>query len=350
MKNEKVINFEDIKSKIQELKFDEKTEKKDFLELVALFFSIKEIKGVEDFQVEELFDYAINKLGSRYWRFLLEIFGKIFYDNKSNYSKILQKLIKSKVEKSLVDIVDNNQVNVIIAHLISDDGYFELKDYIETNISNKKLDKNKQIEVISLFYIFVLLKIKMQNSSLNKTIINNAQKAYIESFSAEDKEDLFSIKRNIRALLKNEHKSKFYDSSFLYEGLTEKNYDLNKEINKLNTMLINRNSQMVNLNEVLRQKESEIISLKNEVLEKLGIIESLQQDLSAMNNRNDFDKNRYEQQYKTLKKSFTDKLRSDIKLDIQGIEDIAEGLGENTCLKIQRRIDNIYKTLQRNGE
>lgn len=282
-------------------------------------------------------------------RFILEIFGKFFYDKKSRFVKNIESLIKNCVEMSLSDVFDKNQVNFIISNLGSNDGYFQLKNYLSVNFLKKNSNDKKQMEYISLFYVLLLLNIK-KYTGLNSTAIKNAQKAYIESFSSENKEDSLSIKRNVRALLKNEFKSKFYEASFLYVGQTDKIEELNQEVNKLNSLIDNRNNDIVTLKNELHQKEIELTNLRKELNDKLALVESLQQDLNATNNRNDFDKNRYEQQYKTLKKTFVDKLKSDLKLDIQGIEDIADGLSESASLKIQRRIDNIYKTLQRNGE
>lgn len=350
MDNKKELNFDEIKSKIKELKFNEKSEKKDFVEMISLFSSLREIKEIEEFEIKELFNYSIEKLGDNYWKFILEIFGKTFYDTKSKFSKKVESLIKNCIEISLSDIFDQNSINLIISNLVSDDGYFQLKNYISTTLLKKNNEKSKQLEYNSLFYVLILLRIKIQYPNLNTTIIKNAQKAFIESLSFEDKEDYLSVKRNIRALLKNEFKTKFYDTSFLYIGQTDKINNLNKDIENLNSIIDTKNKKITNLNIELKQKEEEINLLKNDLSNKLKLIESLQQDLNETNNRNDFDKNRYEQQYKTLKKTFIDKLKSDLKLDIQGIEDISEGLSENTCSKIQRRIDNIYKTLQRNGE
>lgn len=76
----------------------------------------------------------------------------------------------------------------------------------------------------------------------------------------------------------------------------------------------------------------------------------LQQLVERLENRNEYNENLYKQQYLSLKRNLVSKLQNDLRLELDGLEDIADGLDEVQKTKIQRRIDRIYKIIQKIGE
>ena len=98
------------------------------------------------------------------------------------------------------------------------------------------------------------------------------------------------------------------------------------------------------------QKNDEILRKNQEIKDKETKIEELNLLVSKTDDRNEYNENLYRQQFLSLKRSLVDKLKKDLQLEIEGLEDIADTLSDAQREKIQRRIDRIYKILQKVGE
>jgi len=346
-KKQKKLTYAEITEKIDSLQFSEKSKSKDSITLTNAFCKLKDVKDIKESEIEILLNTCIVKVDNDYWKFLLDVFSRLFYKASVTKNKAVDKILfhlGKVIEKKFDGYLDRNVLNKVI----NENGKIE---YIKAYISGlQKSTEFEQNEYIALIFMLLLL---IANKLLGQDKINgirNIEKAIFELYGVPDKNDKFYIKQITKSLIENKAAVLFYSFIGMYEGTTLRIANLEDENAQLKSIVRDRNQDIALLNSSITQLRNQIEVLSQQIEDKISEIVTLQKDLEAGTNRNEYNENLYKKQYETLKKGFIEKLKKDLQLEIQGLEDLADLLPDSSRSKIQRRIDNIYKIIQKAGE
>lgn len=345
--------YEQIKRQINDVDINKNNLKQNLQVINKLFYESINCTDIDEIKLNELFNICINKCEKREIDFILDVFYKSFYlalKKEQNLNLKILVLIYNNIKKKF-DGIDNinefsNGINEL-TNLENIENFIVVLKNIYNNQNIMNIDKNERI--IYLF-VYSMCYIVVKNSPNFNILYINICKAFALAFAKEDKNDKYLLKMIIASFFKKNIAKTFKSFIFLFD-----NYDMkleNKEIE-----LVKLNNQVCMKIKEINYLKTEIQNLKNEnllldkTIEKQNTLNlQLQQDLVNAENRNTFDKNIYEHKCKTLKDGLVYKIQNDLSLEIQGLRDISENLNDKQQLKINRRIDNIYKIIQKIGE
>ena len=166
----------------------------------------------------------------------------------------------------------------------------------------------------------------------------------------ENNDPLF-VKNIKRSLFENKHQEKFAEITHLYNGLCERNDELEQRNIKLQQILnelANERSELettvMRLNEALQENKDKIEEVNRELETQKNINDK-------QNDRNEFEKNKYQQQAYAAKRTLVEQLTTALRFELEGIEEVADKLSDEKCrTKIHRRIDRIWQIIQKIGE
>ncbi len=346
-KQQKKLTYAEITEKIDSLAFTDKSKSKDFITLTNTFCKLKNIKGIEEDEIKILLDNCIKKTNNDYWKFLLEVFSRFFYKSSATKNKVVDKILlhlRKKIEEKFDVHLDKNALNQAICEN-------KKSEYIRTYIVNLQksagFDQNEYIALVFMLLLLTADRLLTQDKDVG---IRNIEKCIFELYGVSDKNDKFFIKSIAKSLAENKAIALFYSFVGTYEGATLQISNLEDEKRILESVVCDRNQEITLLNASIEQLRNQLETSNQQVQDNNLKIAELQKDLEAGTNRNEYNENLYKKQYESLKKGFIEKLKKDLKLEIQGLEDLADLLPDSSKSKIQRRIDNIYKILQKAGE
>ncbi|MBO5223226.1 MAG: hypothetical protein J6C23_01775 [Clostridia bacterium] len=332
----------------EDLKKVEASKSGDVKKISDIFGRIQDVKNIENSQIGELFNESVNKLGSYSWLFLLDIYARFYNRNKIKKSFVIIRLIKSETEKRLNSIVSKEEMNQIIMSIKADEGLVMVANLIDR--IKGSVSENTLIEIISYLYLLVLIRIKDSYVYDFYEISKRFERVLFSKLAVVDKSDPLFIKGIKKAINDGKYGEKFKELTYLCDGLTE-------EIQQL-TKLNSANQEVIySKKEEIRAMKEEISNYNNQLLEKTALInqqkselESKEKEIEKVNNNLEYLENLYQQQFATLKRGLVEKIKKELKLEIEGIEDIADSLSDIQREKIQRRITRICKIIERVGE
>ena len=344
-KNKKAWTYEELVTELQAVKNSKKVE---INKIANIFGRIKDCKGVKKEDIETLFRASMEKSGDDGWKFLLEVYSRFYNKGAAkNIDKIIS-LIKNETESKLGSVLSIDEINSAILEMKSGEGRKKLEKLC-SSIKPKK-EKEPIIIDIALLYIFLLIKTKELIPMDFSEQIRVIERIFFECFAKDVKNDPLFVKEMKDSIISGTAFEKMREMTHLYQGVEDVLAELqeNNERDRLTikekiARIVQLENHIAELEEVCRQNNLLIQNQQNQIAE-------LNRLLTETDNRNEFNENMYEQQFQSLKRSFIEKVKKGLKLEVDGLEDIAEGLDENQRKKIQRRIDNIYKFLQKMGE
>ncbi len=346
-KQQKKLTYAEITEKIDSLQFSDKSKSKDFITLTNTFCKLKDIKGIKENEIEILLDNCIIKTNNDYWKFLLEVFSRLFYKSSATKNKAVDKILfylGKVIEKKFSVYLDKNVLNKVI---IENSKIEYIKAYISALQKSTGFEQNEYVALIFMLLLLIANRLLGQEKNLG---IRNIEKAIFELYGVPDKNDKFYIKSITKSLTENKAALLFYSFVGMYEGTTLQISNLEDEKIRLESVIRDRNQEISLLHASLEQLSNQLETANQQIKDMDLRIETLQKDLEAGTNRNEYNENLYKKQYESLKKGFIEKLKKTLKLEIQGLEDLVDLLPDSSKSKIQRRIDNIYKILQKAGE
>lgn len=344
-KPQKKLTYAEITQKIQSLQLTNKINSKDFKTLINTFCKLKDIKGIKEDEIKILFDSCINKTNEDYWKFLLEVFSQFFYKSSETKNKVVDKIlfILGEVIEEKLNL-DRNALNQVI---IENNKPEYIKSYISDLQKSMSFEQNEYIALIFMLFLLTANRILVQDREIG---IRNIEKYIFELYGIPDKNDKFYIKSITKSLAENKAEVLFDSFVGMYEGTTLQISNLEDEKRRFESVIYDKNQEITSLKSSIEQLCNQLEILNQQIQIKDLTIAALQKDLEASSNRNDYNENLYKKQYESLKKSFIEKLKKELRLEIQGLEDLVDLLPDSSKSKIQRRIDNIYKILQKAGE
>lgn len=342
---QKKLTYEEVVEKIGGLAFTEKSKAKDFVLLINTFCGLQKVKIGSPEEIESLFDVCVSKAGENDWKFLLEVFSRLFYKydltKKKPVNTILFGLYKTIVKKFGDGLDENALKNVVVSH-----DPVAIKDLAETLESSAKFGEE---EFLALLFMLLMLTCNRLSSNRDFDILL-IERCIFERYSTRNPKDKYCIKIIVNALKGPNARSDLYPFVGLYEGASQEISQLEGEREKLSNRLAEQGAKIQSLLSDLADLQNKIRDLNAEVDSKETHIVSLEKELNAKIDQNEFNENLYQKQYETLKRSFVKSLKKNIQLELQGIEDLTEILPDGTKSKIQRRLNNIYKIMQKESE
>lgn len=349
-KKEKNISVEIL---LEQLGAVEDVQAKDLKKIADVFGRIQEIKSISFDDIEKLFICAKEKAQGEFWKVILEIYSRFYNRNKVKVSSAVISLIKTEIKERLSKIIDVEVLEHAIREIDSDNELrliTEIVSLVKEKVKESNAENLIAPEVISYLYVYCLIEIKSCYVSDYLEKATKVERCLFSAFACEDKNDPLFVKSVRRAIVEDRYAEKFMEMTHLYGGVLEEITQL-YAINQKRAEIIGNNAEEINM---LKNK---IDLLQQNIEEKAQYIQECEEQISELktdmhkaDNRNEYNENLYKQQFLALKKSLIDKIKNDLKLEIDGIENIAENLSDVQRERIQRRLVRISKVLQKAGE
>lgn len=336
--------YEEVAEKIKNFKIAEKGKPKDLSALTNIFCKLQYIRSLKSDEAERLLNDCFSKTGENYWKFLLDTFSRLFYNNPLNDSKkkksaniILCVLLKA-IENKFGETLDKNTLRKII----TENDPVQIKNFASELEESVPFGKE---EFLALLYMLIMLygsKFLVQNRDCGMI---NIEKCFLELYSLPDSKDKYLVKAIINAMKGSNSRVNFYPFVGLYDGTARRIMELEEKIATQEKLIYAKKEE-------IRIQHSEIINMQDnarmlvaDIKNKEMQISSLENELKMGKDQNEFNENLYQKQYETLKTEFIKDLRKKLFLELQGLEDLSDSLSEEKKNKIQRRLENIQKIL-----
>ena len=338
------LTFREIEETVEALKFTEKSKPKDLTSLINEFCKLQNVAcGTEE--LECLLEACVEKAGENDWKFLLEVFSRLFYKydptKKKPVNGILYGLYKTVVKK-FGGALDETVLKMAV---VSRDPAV-IKDFAE---KLQSASERKGTEFLALLFLLLMLSCNRLSQNKNSDLLL-IERCLCEQYGARDAKDKYFIKTMAGALKGANAQAGLYSFTVLYEGTPQYISQLVEE-NKRQAVILD--GQSAKIKALLSESDglrNEIKALNAGIDNQNARIVSLEQELNAKADENEFNENLYQKQFETLKSSFVRNLKKKIHLELTGIEELADDLPDSAKSKIQRRLDNIYKIMQKEDE
>lgn len=272
---------------------------------------------------------------------ILENISQYFLARNINFFDLEQKLAE---ELSLtIDI--ECQIRDILSNAINNNSNIGNSTQ---KIDTKNLESKEKI--ITLIYLYLLLKYRGRIGFDKFSIL--VERVIVQGIIEFQNKDFnqLSIKILPEALISNHKNNELKKLSFLYYDTTNNNFALHSTNKELNNQLQTLKKDLSSC--YLQQKELEnkndIQNKKFEVLNKEYSI--LKEELAKTKNRLEFEIEKYEKQIRGLKSGIYSKMKENLQIELNGIENIAKRLPDEFSQKLSLWVDNLYQILNASGE
>lgn len=344
-KNIKEYTFEILN---QELDSVQQSKKKDIKKISDIFGRTQDVKGITAEEIEKLFFKSIDVSDKNSWEFLLEIYSRFYNRTKAKKQKEILQLIDTEIKKRLDPFITVNNINSVVTSAIgcdqsdlSEDTFNKFDDFCK--------EKNYSIQE-GIAYLYVTLLIAARRISSSNDSVAKIERKIFSRFAEGDKNDPLFVKSIKKSLFDGKFAEKFKEITYLYDGFDEELTRLTKECNSKGEIISSKSTEIRDLKENISKLNDEISQKSLEIKDKESKITDLELALNKANDRNEYNENLYKQQFLSYKRNLSDKLKKELQLEIEGLEDISDTLSAVQKEKIQRRIDRIYKIIQKIGE
>ncbi|MCI5790566.1 MAG: hypothetical protein MR239_01585 [Clostridiales bacterium] len=346
-KNDKTFfTFESLSQELNEINAEKKI---DVKKISDIFGRVQDIKNIKKDEIAALFLNAVNVSGKDSWKFLFEVYSRFYNRKKVKHQQKIIQLINKEIEKRLSFFITSNDINIIMSS-VADGRNSKLLDERLNKLDNLcKENGYERREILAYLYIGFLIGAK-RNYPSNDSAINNIHRMLFVYFAKIDKFDPLFVKNIKKSFFDGKECEKFKELTYLYNGV-------DKELIKIKVQNDNQKNLIDAKSKEIEQLKNNILQLNEQTAEnaqqiqnKQTLINELELSVKKLENLNEYNENLYKQQFISLKRNFVDKLKKELQLEIEGLEDIADTLNETKKEKLQRRIDRIYKILQKVGE
>lgn len=339
----KKFTYEEIVETIESLKFSGSSKSKDLVKLTNAFCKLQNIRSLSSEEVEKLFDVSLKKAGENDWKFLLEVFSRLFYKYDLKYgpkknrpvNTIFSSLQKA-VENKFGDGLDKDALNKIV---IENDP-LQIKNFAQELEKSTDLKDEEFLALLYMLFMLYCNRLLSQNNSLL-----NIVKCLLELYGIPDPKDKYCVKAIVSVLKGPNPRVDLYPFIGLYDGTSLKLSQLEEGIDDQRKIVEIQKAEALSLRSEIGSLQTRMSALSADVHEKEKQIASLESDLAARKDQNEFNENLYQKQFETLKTEYVKKIKRDLRLELQGIEDLADALPDGLKGKIQRRLENIQKIL-----
>ncbi len=344
--NKKDFTFRELESELISI---QTSGKKDIKKISDIFCRVYNIKEITKEEVEKLFFKAINVSDNNSWKLLLEIYSRSYNRAKSKKQKGIIQLVEIEIKNRISSFISVNEINTVITSVLDDgrcDLFIGYLDKIDEFCEEKELP---QQEMVAYLYIIILIIVRKLYPNESGAEIK-VERLFFAKFAKNDKNDPLFVKNIKKSFFDDRFDIKFKEMIYLYDGVEDEVSKLKADNNRKTEIIFTKTEEISKLKEESFNLNNEILKINQVKKERETEIDNLRLLVAKTNDRNEYNENLYKQQFNSLKRSLVEKLKKDIQLEIEGLEDIADTLSDMQREKIQRRIDRIYKILQKIGE
>jgi len=367
-KVKKTPKITDIEKNILEICNSNKSDSQKISSLILELLEISNVSSKDEnektinFNSEtvRLFDLAYRLIEPYNHKFLLKLLLKLIPKLNSNnpkkgtlvYRIIFDKINQESIKKLIYFGVTIESQQEIKNLCLKEDSFLEIRALLFKLIQeNEKQDLISFKEEIGV-WIFLFVITSNFNYKRDKILLS-FERALAEALANFNKKSILPkmiLKEFPDNLLAKKQHIQFRKSTYLWLGISEEIKQLslkNQDLSKYCTIISEDLSLLKNkVNDLVKE-----IKFRDEsILEKNVHIENLTKELVISDNILKFEKNKYEQQYLSLKKGLQSKITKLLNLEILGIEDILYNLPDKEKQMLKRRIDNIHQIINRIGE
>lgn len=330
---------------------DNKTQNKKYEELEKLFSSVISNKLSPD-KIKNVFDTLAEKLDARFIKIMFKSYAKINKDCYIYARECILDLCEYYFEKlSVKDKFDRK--NVV--------EYIRTKklNYVKNNVDmfNDILQKENTLnlkpdDIIALIFLWTYCSIDIVNPAdcINlKTYISRGIIEYKTIINGKSLNKALNTEI-IKAVYCKDKISRFVSMCYLYYNMPARIKALNiknDELTEQKNYLIAKNKEQSENIKADKLRLTELMNKCND-LEKEN--SELHQNNYEIENRLEYEVNKYEKQNETFKKAFIQKLNNDINLELDGIFTIMGNIQERDKVRLERRLMRIKRILMKAEE
>lgn len=327
-------------------------DKPDIHKIANIFGRVQELKECPLESIEELFVIVREKVGDNLWKFLIEVYSRFYMRTKM--SEIIPQRITAFIEKELIQAVSEEVLMEKIDECIDRTYETKSRTYLKAfweSLKKQHKGSEQYQKNIAVMYVVFLIRLKKKLPFAYKEIITISIRSFVEIFSDNEKNaDIYYLKTFRRAFLDDKLQEKANELIGLYYGLEDN--------------LEEARAESKQRYEVIQEKLGIIATLKSEndalkqcIVEKDDLIRKQQDSISALEKDvriadevNGMNKNIYNQQVASLESSILEDLQEKLKLELEGLESILNTLTGSAHAKLNRRIENIKRIIQKMGK
>jgi hypothetical protein len=382
-----VVKFEEVLAIVQEFAYDyasqatagatkaasgpksknlAQTKKHNLEKLIATVAKIKGAtivdKSAHKANVRRLYKLITDKLGEDLYKFNIGISVKFLVGYKSRNA--------DKLDRSVCFLFDNiieytsekmkgwriesefSAINDAVDNLDLD-FEFNLKQFIgqavTKNCFGEKPSATKE-QLVATVYIALLLKNRFR-TELDKMLLS-VERAIADYLAGFEQKELgkYLHKTIPEALLDANPRIKVKQFVFLCFGVVEAAFDIKKKNDKLIAELSDsriRNGELIAEIEQL----TESVEIKEKAITEMdATIVSLKEEFDKAADRLEYEVNKYEKQLSGLKSGLISKIKSDLRLELEGIGNLAGRLPRKEGDDLRLWVENIEQVLNAIGE
>lgn len=342
-KSEKEISYNGLLSELDELN---KSSAKDINKIANIFGRIQDVKDIKNEEINTLFEKAIALSSDSSWEFLLEVYSRFYNRLKVKKQKIIVTLLENEVKKRISPFLDAGDLLCIIN---------DYKNNSYSEVLDKKLDefdgfcnekKYSKQEAISYVYAVLLMEANKLSVDSYDIIIKIERRLFARFANSESNDPLF-VKNIKKSLSNGKFAEKFKEITHLYDGIDVELTNLHTENESKTKAIYNKISEISELNDTVDKLSNDLEQKELLIDNQCSQIADLELALKKTKDLNEYNENLYKQQFISLKHNLVWSLKHDLSLEIEGLEDIADTLSDIQKEKIQRRIDRIYKIINK---
>lgn len=333
-----------------------KIRKENLAKLLAIISNLKGAavgeESTREFKIKALYELVKTKLNSDLYLFNIQIVAKFLQGYKSTEADKLDKSIISLFnvileEVELSKILPNYNLQ---SNLFYDED--KLKEIVKSAKSEKLNDEDntKSTKTLSNIYLNTILKNRLQVDFYKQLfMVERVMAEHLAEFKQKDKSKYLLISLS-EALSENDPKLKIRSCIYLY--FTTYINELEEEVDSLSNKLSSSHisvedllSRVKSLTEQLKERDITLTQLTEQGNEKDETITNLQTELTTTSNRLEYEVNKYEIQLHNLKTGLIERLQSNIQMELDGLNDFANGLPQNDCDILRMYVTNIQQLL-----
>jgi hypothetical protein len=304
-------------------------------------------------KIEELYKLVKTKLENDLYLFNVQIVADFLQGYKSAEENKFDKSIKALFDIVLLDV--ESKLKDFLPENLEINLFFDedkLKEIIKsaTTLKTKEQDNRESVKVLSSFYVYLVLK-NRSRKDFDRQLFNIERILAEHLAEFEQKEQSkYLLKLLPEAFLDNNPKAKI--RSFVHLYFTTHIAKLSKEVDSLTIKLSETRNSNATLSSQVRQlkeegetKDNTIALLTEQGQEKDTKISNLQTELTELRNRFEYDVNRADRQNQDLRTSIITQLQNNLRIELNDLNEFANGLQQNDGQVLRMYITNIQQTL-----
>jgi len=324
-----------------------------FNKTFEIFIDLINFKLLDADKIIIFFDLVRTKFDENWILFLLKTYRNLGKLSSKLHSQTYM-YIHQYCKQILVDLeINTKHADEDFIREISIEEMEEFFKNVEKSIREKRLGyKFNNHKVAMLCYLWIMICNNVHYSTNYSDKLIPIERAFIEFFSkfSDDKNriETYCCKRIVDALEKSDFDSNIKNYGYLYYDTTHQINVLNKNISSYKTANFELKNRIEQKENQIRDQQHKIVTLETQITIQNELINKTQTEKNKVEDMFDFEINKIEKQFETLKKGLFTDFRKSINLELEGIRDIIDFVNASDKSKIERRLNRIEDFLNQN--